>query len=134
MLPFHSEFRPWAFFVNMMVMVCVRMCGRVGECASRYFPPSSYQLTPLHVAFSLRISSMGIFLSSDIPAGENSQILNKSESFRENPQVQNTTSCQFFDTINLNKDLQYKSKGTWYKFKFASQRSLQLSFFLHGEL
>jgi len=49
----------------------------------------------------------------------------------------NTTSCHHFDTVNLNlnwistapgdavlnKDLKYKYKGTWYKFKFAENRS-----------
>jgi len=35
----------------MMVMVCVRMCVRVRECASTYSPPSSYQ-APLHIPFS----------------------------------------------------------------------------------
>jgi len=32
----------------------------------------------------------------------------------------------------LNKDLPYKSKGTWYKFKFVEKHSLEPSFFPHG--
>ena len=58
-------------------------------------------------------------------------------------QVQNTTSCHNFDSNKLNpstapgaevlnKDLLYKCKGTWYKFKFAEKRSLETSFFPHG--
>jgi len=60
--------------------------------------------------------------------------------------LQNTTSWNDFVTINLNlnwisialggavlnKDPQYKYKGTWYKFKFAEKRSLEPSFYPHG--
>jgi len=61
-------------------------------------------------------------------------------------QVQKMTSCHHYDTIDLelnwistapggavlNKVLLCKSKGTWFKFKFAEKRSLEPLFSEHG--